>query len=115
MFDAFIGFSHRLSAKWRWIVAGVVLLTVALAAYHQGWFLISVVVWVVSFFFLVYAWVAAAWPDDPGTARSTPDAGDGEPQRYSPHRRRGRPRVVGAGGCRCPARCTPGWPHTWWA
>ena len=69
MFDAFIGFSHRLSARWRWIVAGVVLLAVALAAYHQGWFLVSIVVWVVSFFSFVYAWVAAASPDDPGTAK----------------------------------------------
>jgi len=67
--DTFIDFSHRLSARWRWIVAGVVLLVVALAVYHQGWFLVSVVVWVVSFFLLVYAWVVAAWPDDPDAVK----------------------------------------------
>jgi len=67
--DTFIDFSHRLSARWRLIVAGEALFVVALVAQHQGWFLVSAVVWVVSFFLLVYAWVVAAWPDDPGTVK----------------------------------------------
>jgi len=68
VYERWIAFAERLSAECRWIYAGFVLTVVALVAYYQGWSLISVVAWVVSFFLLVYAWVAAAWPDDPGTA-----------------------------------------------
>ena len=68
MYERWRAFASRFAAEWRKVVAGDVLLVVALVAHFQGWSLISVVAWVVSFFLLVYAWVAAAWPDDPGTA-----------------------------------------------
>jgi len=69
VYEKWIAFAERLSAEWRWINAGFVSTMVALVAYFQGWSLISVVAWVVSFFLLVYAWVAAASPRDPDAVK----------------------------------------------
>ena len=69
MHEKWIAFASRLVAEWRKIVAGEVLIVVAMIAHHQGWILTYIVASFVSGYLLTVALCDAAWPEDPGTAK----------------------------------------------
>ncbi len=69
MYERWRAFASRFAAEWRKVVAGDVLLVVALVAHLQGWTLVYFVALFVSGFLLTVASLDAVWPDDPDVVK----------------------------------------------
>jgi len=65
-------FVSRLSAQWRKVVAGDVLLVVALIAHIQGWNFVYSVAFYAWVFLLTLVLLNAAWPSDPDGVKKLP-------------------------------------------
>jgi len=69
VYERWRAFASRFAAEWRKVVAGDVLLVVALVAHLQGWTLVYFVALFVSGFLLTVASLDAVWPDDPDVVK----------------------------------------------